>query len=43
MDTWGFELSQLVSACMNLLLKGYRSGQGQGRVQLVNVIAQAEP
>lgn len=37
MDTWGFELSQLVSGCMSLLLKGYRSGQGQGRIQLVNV------
>lgn len=41
MDTWGFELSQLISGFVSLLLKGYRSGQGQRKIQLGNV-AQAE-
>ena len=41
MDTW-VELSQLLSGRLNLLFKGYMSGQGRDRVQLVNVSVQAE-
>lgn len=36
------ELCQLVLGYLSLLLKGYRSGQGQGRVHLVNIEVHAE-